>query len=154
MEIIKKQLTEFQHLDKILEKKDVFSSEQLFNCILGLNKTESQVFGYILNNKDVTTLEIANAMKMDRSSIQRAIQDLIRLKLIIRKSMSMKEYTNIKAIQNVKSQGYLYVYNTKNMESIKNQFKKLLNKWYNSMLSYIENLENLCECCGMQFTPC
>ncbi|MCK4779027.1 MAG: MarR family transcriptional regulator, partial [Candidatus Lokiarchaeota archaeon] len=148
MEVIEKQLKEFELIDGLLEKKEIFSSERLFKCILGLNKTESKVLGYMLKNKDVRTSEIANALKMDRSSIQRAVQDLAELKLIDRKSMSMKDYINAKGLKDAKKQGYLYVYNAKNMESIKIQFKKLLDKWYNSMLKYIENLENLCECCG------
>ena len=154
MEVIEKQLKEFELIDKLLDKKEIFSSERLFKCILGLNRTESKVLGYILNNKDVRTSEIADVLKMDRSSIQRAIQNLSELELIDRKSMSMKDYTHVKGLKNAKKQGYLYVYNAKNMDSIKIQFKKLLEKWYNSMLNYIENLENLCECCGFKFEPC
>jgi len=154
MEVIDKHLKEFELIDGLLEKKEIFSSERLFKCILGLNRTESKVLGYMLKNKDVKTSEIANALKMDRSSIQRAVQDLSALKLIERKSMSMKDFTKAKGLKNGKKQGYLYVYNAKNIESIKIQFKKLLDKWYNSMLKYIENLENLCECCGFKFEPC
>ena len=154
MEVIEKQLKEFELIDGLLEKKEIFSSERLFKCILGLNKTESKILGYMLKNKDVRTSEIADVIHMDRSSIQRAVQGLSELKLITRKSMSMKEYTTTKGLKDAKKQGYLYVYNAKNMESIKIQFKKLLDKWYNSMLKYIENLENLCECCGFKFEPC
>jgi len=154
MEVIEKQLKEFELIDKLLDKKEIFSSERLFKCILGLNRTESKVLGYILNNKDVRTSEIADVLKMDRSSIQRAIQNLSELELIDRKSMSKKDYTHVKGLKNAKKQGYLYVYNAKNMDSIKIQFKQLLDKWYNSMLNYIENLENLCECCGFKFEPC
>jgi len=154
MEVIGNQLKEFEIIDEILENKDIFSSVRLFKCILGLNKTESQVFGYILRNKDVSTSEIANALKMDRSSIQRAVQDLSELILINRKSISRKEYSKVKGKTNIKRQGYLYVYNAKDIKSIKIQFKELLDKWYGSMLKYIENLENLCECCGFKFEPC
>ncbi|MFX0142090.1 MAG: MarR family transcriptional regulator [Candidatus Hodarchaeota archaeon] len=154
MEVMEKQLKEFEQINKLLDEKEVFSSERLFKCILGLNRTESKVLGYILNNKDVRTSEIADALKMDRSSIQRAVQGLSELKLIERSSMSMKDYINVKGLKDAKKQGYLYVYNAKNMDSIKIQFKKLLDKWYNSMLKYIENLENLCECCGFRFEPC
>ena len=154
MEVIEKQLKEFELIDGLLEKKEIFSSERLFKCILGLNKTESKVLGYMLKNKDVRTSEIADVLHMDRSSIQRAVQDLAELKLIDRKSMSMKDYINAKGLKDAKKQGYLYVYNAKNIKSIKIQFKKLLDKWYNSMLKYIENLENLCECCGFKFEPC
>ena len=154
MEVIEKQLKEFELIDGLLEKKEIFSSERLFKCILGLNKTESKILGYMLKNKDVRTSEIADVLHMDRSSIQRAVQGLSELKLITRKSMSMKEYITTKGLKDAKKKGYLYVYNAKNMESIKIQFKKLLDKWYNSMLKYIENLENLCECCGFKFEPC
>ena len=154
MEVFEKQLKEFELIDGLLEKKEIFSSERLFKCILGLNKTESKVLGYMLKNNDIRTSEIANALKMDRSSIQRAVQNLAELKLIERKSMSMKDYTNAKGLKDAKKQGYLYVYNAKNIKSIKIQFKKLLDKWYNSMLKYIENLEYLSECCGFKFEPC
>jgi len=154
MEVIGKRLKEFEEIDRLLEKKDIFSSDRLFKCILGLNRTESKVLGYILKNKDVRTSEVAQALKMDRSSIQRGIQDLSALKLITRSSMSMKEYTNTKGLIDTKKQGYLYVYNAKDINSIKLQLKKLLDKWYSSMLKYIENLENLCECCGFKFAPC
>ena len=154
MEVFEKHLKEFELIDALLEKKEIFSSERLFKCILGLNKTESKVLGCMLKNKDIRTSEIANALEMERSSIQRAVQNLAELKLIERKSISMKDYTNAKGLKDAKKQGYLYVYNAKNIKSIKLQFKKLLDKWYNSMLKYIENLENLCECCGFKFEPC
>ncbi len=154
MEVIGKQLKEFEIIDRLLDKKEIFSSDRLFSCILGLNKTESKVLEYLLKNKDVRTSEVAQALKMDRSSIQRAVQDLSELKLVERSSMSMKDYIKVKGIKDAKKQGYLYVYNAKNMDTIKIQLKKLLDKWYNSMLKYIENIENLCECCGFKFEPC
>lgn len=154
MEVIGKQLKEFEIIDRLLDKKEIFSSDRLFSCILGLNKTESKVLGYLLKNKDVRTSDLAETLKMDRSSIQRAVQDLSELKLVERSSMSMKDYIKVKGIKDAKKQGYLYVYNAKNMDIIKIQLKKLLDKWYNSMLKYIENIENLCECCGFKFEPC
>lgn len=155
MEVIGKRLKEFEIIEEILETKNaIFESEQLFKCILGLNKTESKVLCHLLNNRDVRTSDIARALKMDRSSIQKALQSLSKLKLIERSSMSMKDYTHSKALKETKKQGYLYVYNAKNMDSIKIQFKELLDTWYNSMLKYIENLDNLCECCGVKFDRC
>ncbi len=157
MEVIGKNLKEFEIIEKILEKKAVFSidpGEQLFKCILGLNKTESKVLCHLLKNKDVRTSEIADELKMDRSSIQRALQMLSMLKLIERSSMSMKKYAHLKSLKDAKKQGYLYVYNAKDIETIKTHFKELLDKWYSSMLKYIVNLDNLCECCGVKFGPC
>jgi predicted transcriptional regulator len=155
MEVIDKQLKEFEIIEEILEtKKAIYEGEQLFKCILGLNKTESKVLCLLLKNKNVSTSEIAKALKMERSSIQRAVQNLSVLKLINRKSISMKKYSTMKNKTNIKRQGYVYVYNAKDIKTIKIHFKELLDKWYNSMLKYIENLDNLCECCGLKFEPC
>ncbi|MFW9941935.1 MAG: helix-turn-helix domain-containing protein [Candidatus Thorarchaeota archaeon] len=154
MEVIERQLKEFEKINDLLDKEEIFSSERLFKCILGLNKTESKVFGYILKNENASTSEIASKLKMERSSIQRALQSLSKLLLINRESLSMKDYGTVEKNTDSKKQGYLYVYNSKDLDSIKAQFKKLLDKWYSSMVNYIDNLENLCECCGFKFDPC
>ena len=151
MEVIGKNLKEFEIIDKILDKETKFSSEQLFKCILGLNTTESRVLCYLLKNKDVRTSEMAVEIEMDRSSIQRALQELSILKLIDRSSMSMKKYAQVKGLKDGKKQGYLYVYNAKDIKAIKTHLKELLDKWYHSMLKFTENLDNLCECCGIKF---
>lgn len=154
MEVIERQLKEFEKIDDLLDNEEIFSSERLFKCILGLNRTESKVFGYILKNENASTSEIASKLKMERSSIQRALQSLSKLLLINRESLSMKDYGTLEKKADSKKQGYLYVYNSKDLDSIKAQFKKLLDKWYNSMVNYIDNLENLCECCGIKFDSC
>ena len=156
MEIIGKQLEEFKdiQIDKILENKEIFSSLRLFKCILGLNHTESKVFGYIMNNKDVATAELAKVLKMDRSSVQRALQNLSDLKMINRKSISMKDYVEYKKLKDSNKKGYVYVYNAENISLIKEELKTLLEKWYESMVNYVENLDTLCECCGLKFENC
>ncbi len=156
MEVIGKQLEEFEEIriDEILEKKEIFSSLRLFKCILGLNQTESKVFGYIMKNNDVSTTELTEKLQMDRSSIQRAVQNLSDLKIIHRKSKSMKNYVEEKQLENVNKKGYVYVYNAANMESIKKEFRMLLDKWYESMINYIKNLDTLCECCDIKFEQC
>jgi predicted transcriptional regulator len=156
MEVIGKQLEEFEEIriDEILEKKEIFSSLRLFKCILGLNQTESKVFGYIMKSNDVSTTELTDKLQMDRSSIQRAVQSLSDLKIIHRKSKSMKDYVEEKQLKNLNKKGYVYVYNAANMESIKKEFRILLDKWYKSMINYVENLDTLCECCGIKFEQC
>lgn len=145
MEIIGRQLEGFKDIEinKILENKKIFSSLQLYKCILGLNPSESKIFGYIMNNKNITTAELSSLFKMDRSSIQRALQTLTNLKLIRRDSMSMKNYVVSKNLNPLNKKGYVYVYNSEHMGSIKKELKGLLDKWYESMLAYIENLDYL-----------
>ena len=111
MEIIGKQLDEFKEIgiDKIIEQKGIFTSLRLFKCILGLNQTESKVFGFLIKNKDVGTSELTDKLKMDRSSIQRALQILSDLRIIDRKSKSMKDYLKDKGLENSNKKGYVYV---------------------------------------------
>jgi predicted transcriptional regulator len=156
MEIIGKQLEEFEEIgiDKIIDSREIFSSLKLFKCILGLNQTESKIFAYIMKNDDVSTTELTVKLQMDRSSIQRALKTLHDLKIIHRKSKSMKDYVEDKEMKNTKKKGYVYVYNAANMESIKKEFRMLLDKWYESMINYVENLDTLCECCDIKFEPC
>ncbi|TFG04350.1 MAG: hypothetical protein EU539_10975 [Promethearchaeota archaeon] len=147
MELISKQLKEIKEINEsILEEKGIFKSKRLFKCILGLNDLESKILSYLLKNENVSTLELTDVFPKDRSSIQRVLQSLIELNLIERHSMSLKEYSEIKGLKNRKSRGYLYVYSAKDVDSIKNQFKKLLDIWYESMLNYIKNLDSLFDC--------
>jgi len=55
---------------------------------------------------------------MDRSSIQRAFQDLSEMKLIKRNSISMKDYSNVKGIEEAKKKAneitlYIFITNDK-----------------------------------------
>jgi len=133
-------------LKSILEEKKIFKSGNLFKCILGLNELESNVFSYLLKHEHVTTVELANVLEKDRSSIQRSLQNLIEMKMIKREAKSLKDFTNSKGYEESNKRGYLYVYTAKEIEYIKNKFTDLLEQWYHSMLKYINSLENLFDC--------
>jgi len=132
-----------------LEEKDVFKSEKLFKCILGLNEIQANVFSYILKHENVSTMELREVLDKDRSSIQRALGELIKLKIISRDSTSLKAYFGFKGIDNGTNdnkRGYVYVYSAKDIDVIKAEFKDLLDKWYHSMVNYIDNLDSLFDC--------
>ncbi|MFX0031958.1 MAG: helix-turn-helix domain-containing protein [Candidatus Hodarchaeota archaeon] len=132
-----------------LEEKDVFKSEKLFKCILGLNEIQANVFSYILKHENVSTMELTEVLDKDRSSIQRALGELIKLKIISRDSTSLKDYFEFKGIDNDTNdnkRGYVYVYSAKDIDEIKNEFRDLLDKWYYSMVNYIDNLDSLFDC--------
>ena len=140
MESITKQLKE------MVEEKELFRSGNLFKCILGLNELESNIFSYLLKNNHVTTLNLSSVLNKDRSSIQRGLQNLIELNVIIRESMSLKDYNDIKGTEETGNRGYVYVYSAKDLEYIKSQFRELLDKWYSSMINYIDSLDSLFDC--------
>lgn len=137
MESISKQLKD------MVEEKKVFKSGKLLKCILGLNTIESNVFSYILNHDEVTTMKLTDVFDKDRSSIQRALIKLNDLGVIDKRSVSLKNYLNE---EETNKRGYLYVYGAKNLEMIKQQLRDLLESWHKSMSDYIDDIENIFDC--------
>jgi predicted transcriptional regulator len=135
-----------EQLKEMLQDRKVFKSVNLFKCILGLNELESNVFSYLLQEEKTTTNEISNVLGKDRSSIQRALQNLIEVKMVDRESMSLKDFTDLEGKDDINKRGYLYVYKAKDIKVIKRQFLKLLEEWYNSMINYVQSLDSLFDC--------
>jgi len=143
-----------EQLKGMLEEKKIFKSGKLFKCILGLNVIESVVFSYLLKHDNVSTMELTKIFKKDRSSIQRALQTLIEVNVIERKSMSLKDFSEKKDIEDKTKRGYLYVYGAKDLEMIKEQTRELLDRWYTSMRNYNENLDSVFDCYEKQGELC
>jgi len=143
-----------EQLKDMVEEKKVFKSGKLFKCILGLNVIESNVFSYLLKHDDVTTMELTDVFKKDRSSVQRALIELNKLNIIEKQSMSLKEYNEKLGEGQTNKRGYLYVYGAKELETIKDQLRDLLDKWYNSMSGYIDNLDSTFDCFEKQGELC
>ncbi|MFX0011093.1 MAG: helix-turn-helix domain-containing protein [Candidatus Hermodarchaeota archaeon] len=138
MESISKQLKE------MVDEKQIFSCSKLFKCIIGLNDLESSVFSYILKHDDATTMKLTEEFNKDRSSIQRALIRLTdELNVVEKRSVSLKEYLSD---EETNKRGYLYVYNAKDLDLIKQQLKELLDNWYESMSGYIDNLDSIFDC--------
>jgi len=140
------EIEEIKKVNDLLEEKGIFHSKKLFKCILGLNELEADVLSYLLKHERVGTTELTQFFNVDRSSIQRVLQNLTKLDLIKRKSMSIKRYEEMKGSQRSNKRGYLYVYMAKNIAQIKKTFKNLLDKWYSSMIKYVDDLDSLFDC--------
>jgi predicted transcriptional regulator len=130
----------------MVEEKKVFKSEKLLKCILGLNVIESNVFSYILNNNEVTTMKLTEVLEKDRSSIQRALIKLSELGVIEKSSISLKEYSEKKGKGETSKRGYLYIYGAINLDLIKRQLRELLDRWYESMSDYIDDIDSIFDC--------
>lgn len=135
----------------MVEEKKVFKSGKLLKCILGLNVIESNVFSYILKHNDVTTMKLTEVFEKDRSSIQRALIKLTELDVIEKRSISLKEYLGE---GETNKRGYLYVYEAKDLGMIKKQLRELLDRWYDSMSGYIDNIDNIFDCYEKQGELC
>jgi len=132
----------------MVEENNVFKSEKLLKCILGLNVIESNVFSYILKNDDVTvtTMKLTEVFEKDRSSIQRALIKLNNLGVIEKNSISLKEFSGKDGEGETNKRGYLYVYGAKNLDMIKQQLRDLLESWYKSMSDYIDEIDSIFDC--------
>ena len=128
-----------KNLNQLL-KRGNFSNKDLFKCTLGLNQVEIEVLQYLIENHASETLEIAQNLKKDRSTIQRALQNLINLELILREPISIKEL-NKKWKKNNRKSGYLYLYDTIDKKQIKKRFSTLLEEWYSQMKRFIQNFK-------------
>jgi len=135
-----------KQLEDMVEEKKVFKSGKLFKCILGLNVIEANVFSYLLKHDNVTTMKLTSVFKKDRSSIQRALMQLSALDIIEKRSMSLKEFNEKLGEGETNKRGYLYVYGAKDLETVRVQLRDLLDRWYKSMVSYIENLDSIFDC--------
>jgi len=135
-----------EQLENMVKEKKVFKSGRLFKCILGLNVIESNVFSYLLKHDNVTTKDLTGVFNKDRSSIQRALMQLSALDIIEKRAMSLKKYNEKSEQGETNKRGYLYVYGAKDLETVRVQLRDLLDRWYKSMVNYIENLDSLFDC--------
>ncbi len=135
-----------EQLKGMVKEKKVFKSGKLFKCILGLNVIETNVFSYLLKHDKVSTMKLTEVFKKDRSSIQRALQVLNDLDIVEKRSMSLKDFNEKEEKEEKNIRGYLYVYGAKDLEIIRSQLRDLLDRWYKSMVNYIENLDSIFDC--------
>ena len=128
-----------ENLNQLL-KNGNFSNKDLFKCTLGLNQVEIDILYYLIENPASETLEIAQALNKDRSTIQRALQKLENFNLIKKEKISIKELNKRSKKYNRKS-GYLYLYYVIEKNEIKEKLNSLLEEWYSQMKQFIQNLK-------------
>lgn len=105
------------------------NKEDVIRCALNLNKTEYSVLGiFFKNQKRQTTLTLSKSLGLKRTTIQKALKNLMKKKLIERK----KETLN--------NGGYIFVYELKNKNHIKKRIKETISNWHRNALEKIEKL--------------
>ena len=84
---------------------------------------------YLLKSKNEKTIsEISKAIKKERSTVQKAIYNLIKRGLVKRRQM------------NLTAGGYSYYYSPLDKEEIKKRMLKLVKDWSLSVSKSIENM--------------
>mgnify|MGYP000429755700 CR=1 FL=1 len=93
----------------------------LIQCSFQLTKTEYKILVHLIEkDKKEDVKSLAEELKLDRSTVQKAIKKLYQKELIKRNQM------------NIRSGGYLYVYKAKDKEKIKDEILDLIENWSTS----------------------
>ncbi|PIY60146.1 MarR family transcriptional regulator [Candidatus Woesearchaeota archaeon CG_4_10_14_0_8_um_filter_47_5] len=101
--------------------------EELITCSFGLTKTDYNVLLFLLSSgESLTTQEIARTMNLERSTVQKSVKRLAEKNLVLRIQ------------ENLDAGGFLFHYQTKNKESIKQKMLKTIETWTDEVKNEIE----------------
>ncbi len=85
---------------------DKMDEDRLLACLLSLNELESTVLFYLFSSPHATAKDIAGAVKRHRSTVQRALEQLLSQGLAVRKATSLPR-------------GYTYTYSAISKDELK-----------------------------------
>ncbi|MFW6378714.1 MAG: helix-turn-helix domain-containing protein [Nanoarchaeota archaeon] len=102
--------------------------KELIMCSFELNKTEYDLFTFLLSQDDpLCTSTIGEMIGKDRTTIQKAIKKLISKDLVNKHQV------------NLDSGGYTFVYSIKDKQYIKRTMLDLVNKWHEAVIDQIKS---------------
>ena len=94
------------------------SKEELIRCAFNLNKTEYNLLIFLLkSNKVYTVFQVSIEMKLERTTIQKAMKNLVG-KGLVKKTQ-----------KNLPKGGYSFLYKPYNKGEIKGKMKKITHVW-------------------------
>ncbi len=103
------------------------SMEDLIKCSFELSRTSYQLMMFLLKkHKYLTINEIAEELKLDRTTIQKLIGILLEKDIVQKKQL------------NLEKGGYVYIYVIDGKEDIKKKIVDLVNKWHNDAIREIK----------------
>jgi len=103
--------------------------EELIRCSFNLNKTEYNVLMFLLKkNRKCSVIQISEAMKLERTTVQKALKNLLTKKLV-------KKWK-----RNLTKGGCLYLYMVINKEEIKKNMRDIIHNWYREIEKQIKSL--------------
>lgn len=95
-----------------------FSLKEIIKCGLGLTRAELQILEYMLNCEQyLSTSQLATKVKLDESTIQRAVKKLYEAKIVIRRQ------------ENFAGGGYQYIYAIASREEIAKKLLATIDTW-------------------------
>jgi predicted transcriptional regulator len=106
-----------------------FDLNQIIKCGLGLTKSEFEVFQYFLkySEKDLQTIVISKALKLNLTTVQKATKKLYEAGVIQRQQ------------KNISGGGYLYCYKVRDRNVIRQILKDIIQNWTKNVEKGIDN---------------
>ena len=105
------------------------TEEELIRCSFNLNKTEYNILIFLLKSDRAHKVsQIYKAMKLKRTTIQKAIKNLVEKGLVKRTQ------------KNLSRGGYVFLYKPSNKDEIKSKMKEITYKWYKRVEKAISEL--------------
>jgi len=100
-------------------------ASDVMHCFLGLRNLEIDVYFYLLKGQ-ATVKEVAEALGRNRSTIQRAIQNLVQRGFAHRRTRTLRKG------------GYVYVYEAVNLATLKELIKEALDSFYQQIEDFLD----------------
>ncbi len=94
--------------------------ERLLRCLLNLTKTEYRVL-MMLMRKEMSAKELAAVLGLDRSTVQKALTDLIDRKLVRRRKIGLSRG------------GYKFLYRSLDPEEMRDLLNEAVRRWCKSL---------------------
>lgn len=102
--------------------------EEIIKCSFALAKTDYATFKVLItNNKEMSVQEIQEKVGKDRTTVQRSIKSLLEKNLILRRQI------------NLESGGFMYYYNIRKKQEIKDQIYSNFESWEKKVLDELES---------------
>ncbi|MFX1509476.1 MAG: helix-turn-helix domain-containing protein [Promethearchaeota archaeon] len=111
-------------VQRIMTGQNVEVSD-VMHCFLGLRTLEIDVYFNLLKGQ-ATVKEVATALRSNRSSVQRAIQNLVQRGFAHRRTRTLRKG------------GYEYVYEAVNLATMKDLIKGALDTFYQQIEEFLD----------------
>lgn len=112
-------------VSRLMSSQKVEASD-VMHCFLGLRNLEIDVYFYLLKG-EVTVKDVADALGRNRSTIQRAIQNLVNRGFANRRTRTLRKG------------GYVYIYEAVNLITLKTMIKELLDSFYHQIVEFLDH---------------
>jgi len=105
-----------------------FLLDEIIKCSLGITKADFKVMDFLVKNheKFYTTEELSQELKLNLTTIQRAVKKLFEQKIVQRKQ------------NNLDNGGYVFIYRIVPKKEVKETIMKIIDKWKENVETALE----------------